>query len=248
MNIKKLRKGKGYTQQKLASQLGVERSTISMWETEKSKPNCVMLAKMSHLFGVPVDLILGQEDARQPSENHPVLKKYLALTVQSQTIVDGVLDGLLDYEAKIQAALEEEQGESVSPRLIPLYATAAAAGYASPDFGVDFDYIPVQGSVPAGADYAVHIQGDSMEPYIMDGSVVYVNRDPMAEGDVGIFCVDGEMFCKQYYKDETGTVYLLSLNRSRADADLVLTTTGNRSLVWYGRVILEKRPELPQVP
>ena len=247
MKIKQLRKERNYTQQQLAKQLGVERSTISMWETEKSRPSCLMLAKMSRLFEVSVDVILGKEEPDRFSEANPVFQKYLTLTVQSQLIVEGVIDGLLDYEVKIQKALEKEQRDSLPPRLIPLYATAAAAGYAAPDFGVDFDYIPVQGSVPPGADYAVHIQGDSMEPYILDGSVVYVNRDPMAVGDVGIFCVDGEMFCKQYYKDDAGTVYLFSLNRERADADLVLTPSGNRSLVWYGRVILDRRPELPRL-
>ena len=52
-----------------------------------------------------------------------------------------------------------------------------------------------------------------MEPYIQDGSVAYVNRDPLASGDVGIFCVDGEMLCKQYVRDQLGMVYLFSLNR-----------------------------------
>ncbi|MGI6498221.1 MAG: XRE family transcriptional regulator [Oscillospiraceae bacterium] len=246
MNIKELRKKKGFTQKALAERLGVERSTISMWETEKSKPSCDVLEEMADLFQVSTDQILSRGDLLLHSEGHPVLEKYRALTVQSQNIVDGVLNGLLDYETKIQAVLEEEQ-ETPPPRMIPLYATPAAAGYASPDFGTDFEYIPVEGSVPSGADFAVRVQGDSMEPFILDDSIVYVNRDPMAKGDVGIFCVDGDMFCKQYYKDETGTVYLLSLNRTRADADLVLPATSGRNLVWYGRVILEKRPRLPRL-
>lgn len=50
----------------------------------------------------------------------------------------------------------------------------------------------------------MRIQGDSMEPYIHDGSVVYVNHDPLRAGDVGIFCVDGDMLCKQYYRDPLG--------------------------------------------
>ena len=89
-------------------------------------------------------------------------------------------------------------------------------------FGEDFDSIPVTDDVPQAAEFAVRIQGDSMAPYIPDNAVVYVNRDPLSAGDVGIFCVDGEMFCKQYYKDPAGIVYLFSLNRERADADLVL--------------------------
>lgn len=53
--------------------------------------------------------------------------------------------------------------------------------------------------------------------------MVYVNREPLQTGDVGIFCVDGGMFCKQYDQDDGGIVHLYSLNRSRADADVVLT-------------------------
>ena len=46
-----------------------------------------------------------------------------------------------------------------------------------------------------------------------------MNHDPLRNGDVGIFCVDGDMLCKQYYRDRLGMVYLFSLNRRRSDAD-----------------------------
>ena len=96
--------------------------------------------------------------------------------------------------------------------------------------------------MPQAAEFAVRISGDSMVPFIADGSVVYVNRDPLRAGDVGIFCVDGDMFCKQYYKDPAGIVYLFSLNRRRADADVILTPSGSRSLVCFGRVIMHALP------
>ena len=81
-----------------------------------------------------------------------------------------------------------------------------------------------------------------MAPYIADSSVVYVNRDPLKAGDVGIFCADGDMLCKQYYKDPAGIVYLFSLNRARADADQVFTPAGGRTLVCFGRVIMHALP------
>ena len=94
----------------------------------------------------------------------------------------------------------------------------------------------------AGAELAVRIQGDSMEPQIADGSVVYVNHDPLRSGDVGIFCVDGDMVCKQYYKDPMGIVYLFSLNRKRADADVVFSRGSGRSLTCFGRVMMHAQP------
>ena len=99
--------------------------------------------------------------------------------------------------------------------------------------------------LPRGAELAVRIQGDSMEPHIHDGGVVYVNHDPLQNGDVGIFCVDGEMVCKQYYRDPLGMVYLFSLNRRRADADVLLPPSSGRSLTCFGRCMLHSLP-LPQ--
>lgn len=81
-----------------------------------------------------------------------------------------------------------------------------------------------------------------MAPWIADGSVVYVNRDPPQAGDIGIFCVDGGMLCKQYYRDPLGTVYLFSLNRKRSDADVPLTADSGRTLVSFGRVMLHRMP------
>ena len=50
------------------------------------------------------------------------------------------------------------------------------------------------------------------------------------------------MFCKKYYKDPAGVVYLFSLNRARADADVVLTPGCGRNLVCLGRVIFHAPP------
>ena len=125
------------------------------------------------------------------------------------------------------------------------FARVAAAGFAAPVFGEDYTLIPVEGEVPPGAELAVRIQGDSMAPVIADGAVVYVNHDPVQSGDVGIFCVDGDMLCKQYYRDPLGMVYLFSLNRKRADMDVIFHRGSGRSLTCFGRVMMHGLP-LPE--
>ena len=104
-------------------------------------------------------------------------------------------------------------------------------------FSEDFDYIPVTEDVPPAAEFGIRIQSDSMAPYIADGSRVYVNRDPLQNGDMGIFCVDGDILCKQYYRDPMGMVFLFSLNRARSDADVVMSAASGRSFACFGRVI-----------
>ena len=69
--------------------------------------------------------------------------------------------------------------------------------------------------MPPGAEFAVRIRDDSLEPVLHSGSVAYLNHDPLHAGDVGIFCVGGDMLCKQYYRDPLGVSYLFSLGRDR---------------------------------
>ena len=78
---------------------------------------------------------------------------------------------LLAYQAELERPTPERES-----RVIPLYRTPAAAGYAAPVFGEDFDYLAISDEIPQAAEFAVRIQGDSMVPYIADGDVVYVNR------------------------------------------------------------------------
>ena len=50
-------------------------------------------------------------------------------------------------------------------------------GYAAPMLGEDFDYIVDHGDVPPGAEFAVRIRDDSLEPVLHGGSVAYLNQD-----------------------------------------------------------------------
>ena len=85
-----------------------------------------------------------------------------------------------------------------------------------------------------------------MEPYINDGELVYVKRDaPLHEFDVGIFYVDGDVYCKQWCRDYAGTLHLLSANPKRQDANIELRGTSGRSVVCFGRVILPHRLPKP---
>lgn len=227
------------TRVELAALLGVSPSAVGNYETGVSFPKEeIMLRLFDSLETDPNALF--QDSFRynkQPlsPEEQQLLEGYRSLSILGRRTVRNMVEALCAYRAEAEA-------EPAEPRVIPLYRSPAAAGYAAPAFGEDFDYIPVTGDVPPAAEFGVRIQGDSMAPFITDGSVVYVNRDPLKAGDVGIFCVDGDIFCKQYYKDPAGIVYLFSLNRARADADIMLTSTGGRTLVCFGRVILRPFP------
>lgn len=226
----------------LAERLGVSASAVSNYENGLSFPKEeVMLRLFDSLETEPNTLFQDSFRSSGGAMSGPeqmLLRQYRSLSPLGRETVRSVVEALCAYR-------RNETGEDAgkkSKRMIPLYRTPAAAGYAAPVFGEDFDYIPVTEEVPQAAEFALRISGDSMMPYIADGSVVYVNREPLQTGDVGIFCVDGGMFCRQYDKDDGGIVHLYSLNRSRADADVVLTPSSSRILVCFGRVIMAPLP------
>lgn len=226
----------------LAELLGVSRSAIGNYETGVSFPKEEVMLKLFDSLHVDANYLF-QDSFSAPETGfthaeRTLLEKYRSLPQVGRRTVQSVVSALCVYRDE----LEQEQPEP-ELRQIPLYCSPAAAGYAAPVFGEDYDLIPVTEEVPKGAEYAIRIQGDSMTPQIADGSVVYINRDPISNGDIGIFCVDGDMLCKQYCRDERlGIVYLFSLNRRRSDADVVLTASSGRTLVCFGRVMIHACP------
>jgi len=60
--LKLLRKKHGYTQVSLAETLGVSKGTVAMWETRKRTPDFETLIKLSDLFDVRTDYILGKSN------------------------------------------------------------------------------------------------------------------------------------------------------------------------------------------
>jgi len=226
----------------LADRLGVSRSAIGNYETGISFPKEDILLRLFDCLQVDPNYLYkdsyhGEEQILTHQERG-LLEKYRTLPSVGRETVRSLVDALCAYRDEMEQTVPREEQE----RVIPLYRSPAAAGFASPVFGSDYDLIRVGDGIPGGADFAVRIQGDSMEPSIRDGGAVYVNHDPLKAGDVGIFCVDGEMLCKQYYRDPLGVVYLFSLNRKRADADVVLSAGSGRSLVCFGRVMMHSLP------
>ena len=242
--LRERRKELGISQTQLARSLGVSISAVSNYESGQNAMREEILLRLFRVLDVDPNFLYQDSFSGAgfvcSAEERALVKKYRNLCLSGRQALHTVADALGGYQAEL-----ESEPPAQEARQIPLYRNPAAAGYAAPVFGEDFDYISVSGDVPQGADFAVRIQGDSMEPFILDGSVAYVNRDPLTSGDVGIFCVDGDMLCKQYVRDKLGIVYLFSLNRARSDADVVLPRDSGRSLVCFGRVLLPVRPAVP---
>jgi len=64
--LKKLRKEKKISQEKLADIIGISRSTLSMYELDKREPDIANIVKFADFFGVSTDYLLGKESEPGP--------------------------------------------------------------------------------------------------------------------------------------------------------------------------------------
>ena len=62
-NIKRLRKEKGLSQEKVAEYMAVSRQAVTKWESNISRPSSENLMKLAELFDVKVDVLLGNNDS-----------------------------------------------------------------------------------------------------------------------------------------------------------------------------------------
>ena len=61
--IKEVRKKRGYTQEYVAREIGISRSTVASWETGVREPSVLELIAFCELFGVSFDYMCGRTDA-----------------------------------------------------------------------------------------------------------------------------------------------------------------------------------------
>ena len=117
--IRPLRIAAGLKQSDLANRLNVKPNTISNWETEKSYPDLDSLRKMSIIFEVSVDYILGGNSVgKSAGIRIPVLGD-VAAGIPIEAITD-----VVDYE-EIDGALAATgeffglriKGDSMEPRI-----------------------------------------------------------------------------------------------------------------------------------
>lgn len=54
-NLKTIRMTRGMSQKQLADMLGVNRTTVTRWETSGRFPRADKLRKISEIFGCPID-------------------------------------------------------------------------------------------------------------------------------------------------------------------------------------------------
>lgn len=257
-NLKALRESLGMTQAEFGKTIGLAKSTYSNYETGEREPKSDFWLNIASKYDVTIDYLMGFSNMPQAHSGEkssaPALstealrlaKDYERLDSWGRIQVRSVADNELERSEHDARFFQETSINKPEEKVINIFANPAAAGSALGETGQDCEPYTLTADDPQGAEYGVRVQGDSMEPYFPDGSVAFVNRDQMADGDIGVFCVDGATVIKQWHYDRMmGTTYLFSLNRDRADCDVVIMPSSGCNLVWQGRVITREHYPVP---
>lgn len=77
-NLRRLRLGKGLTQERLADLLGVSVQSVSRWECGNTLPDVMLLPSIARLYGVTVDDLYREEARAYPSYAQRLLAIYEA--------------------------------------------------------------------------------------------------------------------------------------------------------------------------
>lgn len=65
MGFQKAREKCGMTQREVAAAIGIDQSAVSLWETGRTAPRASILVKLAKLYGVSVDELLSESEAKQ---------------------------------------------------------------------------------------------------------------------------------------------------------------------------------------
>lgn len=228
--LKALRKEHGLTLKELGRRVGCAETTMSQYENGKRSPDFETTLRIAEEFHVSVDYLLRGDDQAPSPKAISIAARYEKAPPKIQQAVEAVLD-----------IVEESKAAEVIPipvaRLVPCYNSAAGTGDPEPDMPPS----AVETDDPR-AEWGVHISGNSMEPLLPDGSIVFgMNRKPK-DGEVGAFRVDGLFTVKQVCTDSEGNTYLFATNRERSDADQTIPRDSGRDLWCYGTILCDKVP------
>lgn len=100
----------------------------------------------------------------------------------------------------------------------------------------DFKLLRHGEGIPAEADFSLILQDSAMEPLLHPGQTVYVScRSALRERDVGLFLIDGQVYCRRWCEDYNGALVLLD----GAEKDcLYLDREQRRHCLCLGKVLL----------
>lgn len=192
--IKELRQSLGMTQLALSEAIGVSKSAIGMYETDKREPDNKTLDCIADFFNVDLDYLYGKSDIKNRYE------------------------WWKEYSGKVNPYTDIQFADNLLPlpkmNTIPLVGTIACGTPITAEENHECDvFIPEN----IRADFALRCKGDSMiNAGIQDGDIVYIRQQDMVDdGQIAAVVIEDEATLKRlYYNRPENTITLVAENPS----------------------------------
>ena len=230
--ILEARTRKGLTQESLAEKIGVTKGAIANYENSVSFPKVDILFKLFDALDVDANFLYQDyatfaDNSQLGEEELAILSDYRSISESGRRLIGVVLNEEL-------RRAHEDVGHNPGPVSMVVYNFPAAAGI--PLYVEDDSYERIEFSsskVPKGADFGIRVSGDSMEPTIEAGAIVFVRKTAeLRPGEIGIFMLDDEAVCKRFSADNNGFL-LVSDNEAYED----VAVKGHQRFAIIGKVL-----------
>lgn len=228
-NFKQLREDNGITQKEFADKFSLTLRAWQSYEQGVSEPKYEVLCKIADEFNVSTDYLLGRTEIKAMAGTTPA--EQLDVTAAEQEIIRRYTEFPKELRLLLLETIRKLVGLPDAPEdLRPVIVfTRCHRMKASAGAGFDLDNVDEWRDIriydcPEAyqADFAVEVDGDSMEPDYHNGDIVFVKlSEDVPVGAVGLFVHDGKGYIK-----ERGEKYLISRNPDYPDIHGECRTVG----------------------
>lgn len=213
--IKELRKSKEYSADHVAEKIDIPAGSYKKYESGILNPGVPVIIKLADFYNVSTDYLLGRTEIKAMAGTSPA--EQLDVTAAEQEIIRRYTEFPEEVRLLLLETIRKLVGLPDAPEdLRPVIVfTRCHRMKASAGMGYDLDNADEWRDVriydcPEAyqADFAVEVDGDSMEPDYHDGDIVFVKlSEDVPVGAVGLFVHDGKGYIK-----ERGEKCLISRN------------------------------------
>lgn len=237
--FKSLRIAYNYTQPELIEAFKIKNpeykssvASISQYENGKRVPEVPDLIAWANFFNVSTDYLLGLSDVMFSNVISSI--KDLEKTL-SKLSYDDRLTAKPYLEKLYRSFYMQEISQELTPNINNIKILGQTAAGQPIEYGDNYaQELDNVSDVPYNADYALVVNGDSMEPKIKNGQLIYIKNQPDVEnGEIAVIEIGNAVTCKKVFK-WLDHIELRSINTKY---EPIIITSGNFRIL--GKVILQ---------
>lgn len=213
--LKLLRIKNKLTQEELAEKSNTNQKSISAYENDRVRMSIDVAKKISKVLGVSIDDLVGLNTKVSP---HDGFREGLLGWDTDLSEGDGSDEPPGEYNASLLTKEDlilklRTMGYDIKPvnkeaqRSIPILGRVTA-GMKNPVEAIEYIQGWVETDLPETVEFALRVNGDSMEPLIPNGSIVFVDKGKTARnGSICVVIINGsDAVIKRTYFDPNGVV------------------------------------------